>query len=141
MSQIYISYEWGIKRLVREIVNNLREKTNHKIWIDQENVIPGEHLLERIRDGIDNSEIIIAFVNGDYLNSRNCLSEIQYAKSIKKKILYIGLENPKKHDVGPLPFDMRILLVEKVWLNAYNPEWNEKNMEYHIGMVDAIKNI
>ena len=139
LNQIFISYVWGKKELVSEISKNLETITNHKIWIDDNNMMPGYILHENIQDGINNSEIVLAFVTMAYCESRNCKLEIQYANRIKKKIIYIVLE---KLNVGALPNGMGVLLAEIVCLNAYNPKWTNQNMDHYIGkLIEAIQNI
>ena len=139
LNQIFISYEWGKKDVVNEIAKNLETITNNKIWIDDNNMMPGYILHENIQDGINNSEIVLAFVTMAYCESRNCQLEIQYANRIKKKIIYIVLE---KLNVGALPNGMGVLLAEIVCLNAYNPKWTNQNMDHYIGkLIEAIQNI
>ena len=138
MSQIFISYEWGRRDLVCEIVNHL--KASHKIWIDKDKMIPGERLHETIQDGINNSEIVLAFVTLAYCKSRNCQLEIQYANRVKKKIVYIVLE--RLGNVEALPNGMGLLLAENLCFNTYDPEWTKQNMDHYIGkLIDAIKNV
>ena len=136
LNQIFISYERS-QDLVKEIAKNL--ETNHKIWIDDNNMILGETLHKNIQDGINSSEIVLAFVTMAYCESLNCQLEIQYATRIKKKIIYIVLE---KLNVRELPNGMGVLLAQNLCLNAYNPKWTNQNMDHYIGkLVEAIQNI
>ena len=139
LNQIFISYEWGKKEVVNKIAKNLETITNHKIWIDQNNMIPSCILHETIQHEINNSEIVLAFVTLSYCESNNCQLEIQYANRVKKKIIYIVLE---KLNIESLPNGMGVLLAERFCLNAYDPKWTNQNMEHYIGkLVEAVQNI
>ena len=143
LNQIFVSYEWGKKEIVNEIAKYL-EKINHKIWIDDNSMKPCDVLHEKIQDGINNSEIVLAFVTLAYCKSLNCQLEIQYANRIKKKqnkkIIYIVIEH--FDNVALLPNGMGVLLTEKLCFNAYEPEWTKQNMDHYIEkLIEAIQNI
>ena len=139
LNQIFISYEWGKKEVVNEIANNLEKKTNHKIWIHDNSMIPGDILHERIQDGINRSQIVLAFLTPAYFESHNCQLEIKYANRLKKKIIYTVLE---KLNVGALPNGMGVLLAENLCFHAYDPKWTNQNMEHYIRkLIEAVQNI
>ena len=139
-NQIFVSYEWGKKEIVKEIAKCLKSKTNHKIWIDDNSMIPGDTLHKNIQDGINNSEIVLAFDTLAYCESRNCQLEIKFANRMTKKILYIVLE--RLGNVGALPNGMGVLLAENLCFNAYDPKWTNQSMDHYIGkLIEAIQNI
>ena len=63
---VFISYEWFSAELVHQTVNYLETKYNQKIWIDKIKIKPGENLHKEIQTGINNSEIVVAFVTMAY---------------------------------------------------------------------------
>ena len=87
-----------------------------------------------IQDGINNSDCVVAFVTKEYCESANCQLEVQYAKRIRKMIIFIVLE---KLDVANLPNGMGVLLAERFCMNTYDEIWNDQTTER---MLQAIAN-
>jgi hypothetical protein len=108
-NDLFISYQWDRKHLIHKIVNYLKIY-DFNIWIDTNGVKPGFALHERIQNGVNKSEIIFAFVTMEYCKSQSCQQEIQYAKRIKKKILFVVLE---KFNIAELPNGMGVFLSSK----------------------------
>ena len=124
---LFISYAWSnTSQLVQSIAKKLESNYDFKVWIDQNEMVSGKTLHENIQNGINNSELMLAFVTRAYCESHNCQLEIQYGNRIKKKILYIILE--RLGDVSRLPNVMGVLLAENICFNAYGDEWNAQNI-------------
>ena len=134
---LFISYEWGSKEIVSQIANSLEEIYKYKVWIDRNQIFPGLNLHENIQKGINNSEIILAFVTKRYCESQNCQLEIQYANRIKKKIIYIVLEKLK---VDELPNGMGVLLAENLCFNVYSEPWTHRMLDELDNSIISIKN-
>ena len=120
MNNLFISYQWDSKGLVHHIVNELKEKYGQKIWIDENELIAGTDLHTHIQNGINDSELILAFVTKKYCESLSCIQEIKYSNRTNKKILFVVLE---KLEIKKLPNGMGLFLSEKCCFNAYNQQW------------------
>lgn len=122
---LFISYEWGMKERVHKICKELKER-GFQIWIDADEVKHGESIFSNIQNGINNSEIVLAFITLKYCESRSCLQEIRYANGIKnKKILYIALE---RIDRQKAPNGMGVLLAENYYYSNYCKEWSNDEL-------------
>ena len=132
---IFISYHWGrFKAHVQKLAQELETKYGKTVWIDIVEMVPNLNLHQMIQDGINNSDCVVAFVTKEYCESANCQLEVQYAKRIRKMIIFIVLE---KLDVANLPNGMGVLLAERFCMNTYDEIWNDQTTER---MLQAIAN-
>ena len=93
LSYIFISYshlDWLdamliIERLMRD---------GYRVWFD-EGIDPGTEWGENIAGHVGHCEVFIALISQNYLNSDNCLNELDYSREKEKPRLLIYLENVK----------------------------------------------
>jgi hypothetical protein len=137
MYNLFISYQWDSKDLVLKIVNELKENYRQKIWIDENEIIAGKDLHSSIQNGINNSELILAFVTKKYCESASCIQEIKYSNRTNKKILFIILE---KLEIKRLPNGMGLFVSEKCCFNVYNQLWTEKTLLKLAQTIISVKN-
>jgi len=88
----FISYPHKEREWVRRFVEAL-EQHNLKIWYDEKIIPPGEPFVEKLREGLRNSNAMIYIVTLEALNSRWALMELGGALGLKKKIIPLVAED------------------------------------------------
>ena len=86
---VMISYCHKQKDLAHTIWKKL-EKINVKIWIDKEQM--RGNMYDKMAQAVQNASHVICCVSEDYFNSDNCKSEIQYAKRLKRKLVFVKVQ-------------------------------------------------
>ena len=71
---IFISYNSTNYEDVGKIARKL-EESGYSIWIDRENISNGMNIFEKIREGISQSDVMIAFITDKYNNSSYAWAE------------------------------------------------------------------
>ncbi|KAJ3279681.1 hypothetical protein HDU79_000374, partial [Rhizoclosmatium sp. JEL0117] len=85
-SGLFISYNWSTKVHVNAVVNKLQAlKPNLKIWLDTENM--ESNIYDSMRSGIAGCQVFVACFSKGYLDSVNCMLELQFAQDLKKTII------------------------------------------------------
>jgi hypothetical protein len=90
-----ISYCWDNKPLCRTIYERF-QKDGYQVWIDESQMFGS--IIERMAEGIENSEFILMCMSSSYKKSLNCQAEAEYAFKRKKKIVPLMLELRYKAD-------------------------------------------
>lgn len=110
---IFLSYNWDqkdqIRKLYEELVNN-----GFKCWLCNE-VLKDPLKMDQIFEIISNSKIFVSCITEKYCKSEQCISEINYAKSIKKPIVIIMLVRPSLPILG----DLCLTIDRLTRINAY----------------------
>jgi hypothetical protein len=88
---IFFSHKWEDKRLLSHVYAMLTAM-GYRVWFDQNQM--GNKLKESMKEGIQNSTVVIACINSSYEKSVNCKYELEVAVQLKKPIITIMLENP-----------------------------------------------
>lgn len=88
---IFFSHKWEDKRLLSHVYSMLTA-IGYRVWYDQNQM--GNNLQESMKEGIQNSAVVIACVNSIYEKSINCKYELEVAVQLNKPIITIMLENP-----------------------------------------------
>ena len=90
----FISYKWdGHKDKVHALADELSKRL--KIWIDKMNIVTGT-IIEEINKGLDESLVFVCCVSdgyADFPNSPNCELEFNYAKTIRKEIIFVVFDD------------------------------------------------
>ncbi len=77
--QIFISYAREDRLAVRELSDRLRS-AGYKLWLDMENILPGERWERAITKGLRESAVVIVCLSAHSINKRGYLQkEIKYA--------------------------------------------------------------
>ena len=87
---IFISYSHKDDNVVLPVIEELFTR-GYRVWYD-DGVIPAANWDDVIAKHIKACSIIFAFVSVNYINSENCLNELEYARKNKKRPLLIYLE-------------------------------------------------
>ena len=92
MFDVFISYNWGIKRQVRQLYEILKS-LNYKVWLDERELNAGSNALTaELATAINNSKVFLSCITADYCKSYNCNREIEYASAKKKQIIALMVE-------------------------------------------------
>jgi len=113
MSSVFISYSHKDKLFAKRLAKDLR-KFGHTAWIDEENVLIGDSLIEKICDGIDYVDFVAVIISKASLNSEWAKKELELAghrelKETRVVILPILLDDVElpKYLVGKCYADFR----------------------------------
>ena len=89
---IMISYCHKQKTVALKLLEELRQKEVGKIWIDVEHMHKSESILDEMADAVDGATYVICCISQDYHKSPNCMCEIEYARTQKKIIIPVVVE-------------------------------------------------
>lgn len=90
MTGIFVSYSRSDKLLVDRLVNDLRN-TGHDIWLDKQNIEPGEKWWEAIFRGINKASALIVCLSPDALESEWIRRELYVARGLGKFIIPVSV--------------------------------------------------
>ncbi|MBQ9663741.1 MAG: toll/interleukin-1 receptor domain-containing protein [Oscillospiraceae bacterium] len=97
---VFVSYSHGNKQEVSDIIAQM-QKDGYRVWYD-EGVTPGREWAKYVAERLRNASCCISMISGDYLNSSNCLDEMEYARDLEKNRFLIYLTRT------PLPPDLQL---------------------------------
>ncbi len=78
MSSIFISYSHKDKPFTKRLANDLRD-AGHTVWIDKTEIFVGDSLIEKIREGIDKVDFVVAIISSKSINSQCVQKELDLA--------------------------------------------------------------
>ena len=90
---IFISYCHKNQDMVMDILNNL-SRLGYRFWYDK-GIDVGSSWNDNIASHIDNASHFIFFLSNDFIQSKYCLDELEYAKSEDKQIIPVCIEETK----------------------------------------------
>ena len=99
---IFISYAHKDSEKVFEVISRLH-RLRYRIWYD-EGIEIGENWPQVVAERLLFSDTVLVFVSGNAMHSQNCLREIHYAVSNRKKLVVVQLDD------GELPADIQMQL-------------------------------
>ena len=121
---IFLSYQWNKKHLVKQLYNKLKEEYNLALWLDEQETDASGNLFEQLAKGLNNSKIVLCFITREYCKSENCISEITYARDNCIPIIVLMMErlnlmitselcdpNTKMLKVDPVKLDYGVLKI------------------------------
>ncbi len=80
MSSAFLSYSHEDKAFARRLAADLR-RNGHIVWIDEGEIKVGDSLIEKIRDGIDRVDYVIALISNASINSPWVKKELDIASN------------------------------------------------------------
>lgn len=101
MPTLFISYKRDDKVAVRSIADKLRRDYSFDIWIDAVSIPGGEDWRQEIRKGIDRAAVVLLMLTPDACASPQVKEEVDYAKSIGRKILPLQIKKVSNDDDLP----------------------------------------
>ena len=100
MFDVFISYNWGIKKQVQQLYQVLTS-LNYKVWLDEIELNAGTSpLTAELAIAIKDSKVILSCITKDYCKSFNCNLELEYASAKKKQIIALMVE-----EIDPITID------------------------------------
>lgn len=88
---IFISYAHRNEREVHRVIQRIQAE-GCRVWYD-EGIDPGTEWADNIAERVINCDWFFAFVTQEYLESSNCLDELNFARDKEKKRLLVYLSN------------------------------------------------
>lgn len=93
MSSVFLSHTHNDKKFARKITADLR-KHGHIVWIDEAEIEVGDSLVEKIREGIDRVDYIVAVISEKSINSEWVKKELDLATNreiSEKRVIVLPL--------------------------------------------------
>ncbi|MCM1561807.1 MAG: toll/interleukin-1 receptor domain-containing protein [Butyrivibrio sp.] len=88
---IFISYAHRNEREVHRVIRRLQAE-GFRVWYDK-GIDPGTEWADNIAERVVSCDCFIAFITREYLESTNCLDELNFARDKEKKRLLVYLSN------------------------------------------------
>lgn len=123
MSSIFISYSHNDEKFAKKLAKDL-SKEGHSAWIDQEQIIVGDSLLQKIDKAIHSVDYVIVIISTNSINSIWVKKEIHLASARELRenrvvVLPILLDNVK----------IPSFLSDKFYLNFLKKDFYEENFK------------
>ncbi|MCX8499396.1 MAG: toll/interleukin-1 receptor domain-containing protein [Caulobacteraceae bacterium] len=93
MAYVFLSHSHDDKPLARRLAADLRI-SGHSIWLDEAEINIGDSLIQKIRDGIDQVDFVIAIISSSSIESEWVKNEIDLASNREineKRIIVLPL--------------------------------------------------
>lgn len=93
MINVFISHNYKDKPMARKIAKEL-DKYGIKVWIDESEIRLGDSLIEKIRDGLDHMDFLIALISENSVRSEWVKKELDIAMNKEidgKKVIAIPI--------------------------------------------------
>ena len=102
MPTLFISYKRDDKVAVLKITDRLRKDFYFSIWIDVVSIPGGEDWRAEIRKGIDKADVVLLMLTPDACASPQVKEEVDYAKSVGRRILPLQIKRVSNDDLEEL---------------------------------------
>ena len=112
---VFISYNWGIKKEVEEFHKKL-EAVGIKAWRDINLQANNQNITSQLAKQIKNSRIFLCFLTKAYSDSDMCRKEIVYADKLRKTIIFLMIE---RMTVNEMHEDISFIMGNKVYTQCY----------------------
>ena len=114
---VFLSYNWGSKSQVKEIYDKLVD-SGLNVWRDDNKLINSDVPLSgQLANAIRNSKIFLCFITKKYSESHNCNLEIEYANTLRKKIMVLMIEPLEIEELDAVGFLIKYNLNQRIILN------------------------
>lgn len=93
MSKVFLSHSHEDKLFVQRLATDLRHK-GHIVWIDEAEIKVGDSLIEKIREGINNVDYVVAVISQSSIQSEWVKRELDVAINIEieqKKVFVLPI--------------------------------------------------
>jgi hypothetical protein len=80
MSSIFLSHSHTDKPFARRLASDLR-RCGHIVWIDEAEILIGDSLIEKIREGIDSVDFVAAILSSESIDSAWVKKELDLASN------------------------------------------------------------
>ena len=90
---VFISYNWGLKKQVLQLYDILKNEFKYNVWLDEKELNAGNSpLTAELANAIKNSKVILSCVTKEYCKSYNCNLEVEYAAAKKKPMVVLMVD-------------------------------------------------
>ena len=120
---IFLSYNWESKDLIKSLYAKLTQELEYKVWID-DHQLDSRGLYEQLCEGIKNSKCVVCCVTKKYSQSENCIREINFASVSRKPLIIIMLDRLDVSDIGSVGFIIASLTRFNIYKNDTNSKWS-----------------
>lgn len=98
--KVFISYNHTAetKNSIRQISDELNNM-GLKVWLDEQQIKPGDSISEAVQKGLDESSYVVAVVGPNDKKSNWANRELEIAVSKKKRIIPVMVNNAKPEDL------------------------------------------
>ena len=76
--QVFLSYARSDESFAKDLSSELT-KRGLSVWLEEEKILPGDNLHQRIADALASSNAMVVLVSPEAMNSQFVRSEIEYA--------------------------------------------------------------
>lgn len=117
--KVFLSHSSVDKPIIEEIFREL-QKEEIKAFLDKYEIKPGDSIVEKLNDGLQNSDLGILLLSKNFLNSNWAKTEMSYfiherMATGKKSFLIVNV-NLTAAEIPPLLRDFR-------YISVSNPDW------------------
>jgi hypothetical protein len=121
MARIFVSYSRKNIDFCKRLTDEL-QKRDLDFWVDWEGIPPTVDWLKEIEKGVEEADTFLAIVSTDWISSRNCIIELEYAVKNGKRLIPVVAPEPKELKWDAVPTDLAqlnfIFFTEKFDFNA-----------------------
>jgi len=86
MLNIFVSYSHADSPTIDMFVNGLTG-LGHKVFLDRYDIKPGDHILQKAKSLIDQSDLVLVFLTKQSVHSEWVAAEVDYSLKASKKII------------------------------------------------------
>lgn len=104
-SDVFISYNHASsKPFAKQLVNRLKSE-NLEVWFDEEDIPAGVDFVDTFLKGVEGANTVVLILTHAYLDSKNCIREMEKAREFNKRIM-LAIHEPDFSKFGELPADI-----------------------------------
>lgn len=86
MARIFVSYNRKNIEFCKRLTDEL-QKRDLDLWVDWEDIPPTVDWLKEIEKGVEEADTFLAIVTKEWIGSRNCIIELEYAVKNGKRLI------------------------------------------------------
>lgn len=128
-TQVYITYSRKDREFAQRLIESLKS-SGLSIWIDYEQILPGEEWASKIEQGIEASEIYLFILSPDSLKSAVANQELKIAVENNKRIIPVAIHNVE-------PKEVPIELASLNWIFMRPQDDFESGLSKVLNLIDA----
>jgi len=100
MARIFVSYSRKNIDFCKRLTDEL-QKRDLDFWVDWEGIPPTVDWLKEIEKGVEEADTFLAIVSTDWISSKNCIIELEYAVNNGKRLIPVVPYDIVWEDVPP----------------------------------------
>ena len=100
MNEIFISYSHKNGEFTKKLFEAL-QAANRSVWSDWDDIHAGTEWRTEIKEGIENADSILFVLSHDWLSSKECRKELDYAVKMGKRLIPVVWQDVASKDLPP----------------------------------------